>query len=321
MAEDAEKHRASDEAAAWFSRLNGPLVTEEDLAEFTRWRDVESNARAFEKIDRFWRRAEALKSDPDFAAETLAELRATRPQSRAPALAFAASIGVAVLAGGWFWLFNAGRIDTSVGELRVIALEDGSRVHLDTDSAIKVAISAGERRVSLLKGQAMFDVAKDPARPFVVKSGSLSVTALGTRFDVSRREGDVKVILAEGAVEVRSSGQTWRLAPGQQLDAAPGQTARRTTVDVAAETSWSEGVLTFRDRPLKDAVAEMNRYSRRKIRLKDDVGAIGNVSGVFALGRTDAFVAAVTTSFPLAAKHRTDGTIELSARAPDASSM
>ncbi|WP_369062181.1 FecR family protein [Caulobacter sp. 73W] len=321
MIEDVDKHRASDEAAAWFSRLNGPRVTEEDLADFTAWREVAANARAFEKVDSFWRRAEALKSDPEFAAQTLAELRAARPRSRAPALAIAASVTLAVLAGGYYWFVGAGRISTDVGELRVVALDDGSRVHLDTHSAIRVDLSSAERRVVLLRGQAMFDVAKDASRPFIVKSGDLSVRALGTRFDVSRRAQGVKVILAEGAVEVRSGEQTWRLSPGQQIDTGPGRSVQRTSVDVGAETSWSEGVLTFRDRPLTEAVAEMNRYSKRKIRLADGAGDVGNVSGVFELGRSDAFVAAVTTSFALEAEQKPDGTIELSARDHSAASM
>lgn len=321
MLEDVDKRRASDEAAAWFARLNAPRVTEEDLATFQQWRDVEANARAFEKLDKFWRRAEALKTDPDFAAETLAELRAARPKSRTAPLAIAASLAVAVLAGGYAWFASVGKITTEVGELRVVALEDGTRVHLDTDSAIKVDISDDERRVRLIRGQALFDVAKDASRPFVVSSGSVSVRALGTKFDVANRREGVKVILAEGAVEVTSGDQTWRLSPGQRIDAAPGEAVRKSSSDVAAETSWSQGVLTFRDRPLQEAVAEVNRYSRRKIRLAADVGSLGNVSGVFALGRSEAFVAAVTTSFPLEATKKSDGTIELSARAPSAASM
>ncbi|MDZ4372121.1 MAG: FecR domain-containing protein, partial [Phenylobacterium sp.] len=159
-----------------------------------------------------------------------------------------------------------------------------------------------------------FDVEGDARRPFVVTAGDTRVTALGTRFDVRRVGPGARVVLIEGRVAVRGGpgpDRAWSLAPGQQVVTA----ARRPAVaaaDVPAATSWASGRLTFRETPIGQAVAEVNRYSPRRIDLQASEFAAIPVSGVFDTGDVDGFVAALTDLYPLRATRSADGTIVLS---------
>jgi transmembrane sensor len=204
---------------------------------------------------------------------------------------------------------------TAVGEQRLVRLEDGSRIRLNTDSRVRVAFSRGERRLVLARGEAYFDVAHDARRPFIVQAGDASVRALGTRFDVRRDAGQVRVTLLEGRVRVRHDGQprSWTLAPDQQLTLSAGGAGTTRTADGASATSWTTGRLVFHETPLAAAIAEVNRYSDRKVAL-DAQGLSGRlVNGVFDVGDTDSFVRGVAALIELKATATPDGSIRLQA--------
>jgi len=194
-----------------------------------------------------------------------------------------------------------------------VALADGSHLILDTGSRVSVRFTGERRTVALTQGQAMFEVARDAGRPFVVRAGDTEVTALGTRFDVRRSGAGARVILVEGRVAVRkpaASDTRWSLSPGQQLlTSAPRP--RVAPVNVVASTSWSAGRLTFDDTPIAVAVAEVNRYSRSPIVLQDARLASVPVSGVFNVGDIDGFVAALSDLYGLDATISDDGRILL----------
>jgi transmembrane sensor len=223
--------------------------------------------------------------------------------------------GLAVVSGwAWFSLGAAPHYATRVGEQRLIRLADGTKVRLDTDTQIAVRFAAGERHVRLARGQAFFDVAHDPARPFIVDAGAMRVRAVGTRFDVRRDGADAKVTLVEGVVQVRSEGapaSTWTLKPGEQV--ALGRASAPIRADVAAATSWTTGRVIFQGLPLAQAIDEVNRYSPRKIRLEAGAVAAIPVTGSFEAGDTDGFVSAVSDLHGLIAKQAPDGTIVLDA--------
>jgi len=150
----------------------------------------------------------------------------------------------------------------------------------------------------------------------VVTAGDTVVTALGTRFDVRRLEdGHARVILVEGRVQVsdaRSQGPDVVLAPGQELLTTPALPAVR-TVDAARATSWTTGRLVFEGMPVRSAVAEVNRYSTRKIELDAPQIAAIPVSGAFDAGDVDGFVAALVDLYGVTSDTRRDGTIVLTA--------
>ncbi|WP_334163928.1 FecR family protein [Phenylobacterium sp.] len=317
------RDRARDEAAAWFARLGRQAVTTDALRRFREWRRAPANARAYAEVEAAWSRAGDLRHDPDLRAATAAALdrrplRARLAGLTPPAplgLGLAAAAGLAVTAALVFGpAALAPAYDTGVGEQRLVVLDDGSRVRLNTDSRVRVRFARDARRVELLRGQAFFEVAHDAARPFTVDAGSAEVRALGTRFDVRRLDGTVQVTLVDGAVRVAPDGArdaaapaAWTLAPGQQVTVAPGRPAAPRAADAAGATSWTTGRIVFRETPLAAAVAEVNRYSARKVTLDAPGLAAAPVSGVFDTGDTEAFVAAASSLFGLEADRAAEG--------------
>ena len=178
---------------------------------------------------------------------------------------------------------------TVVGEQKAVVLADGSSVFLNTDTAISLDWSRQRRRIVLLKGQAEFKVAKDADRPFVVVAGNTAVRALGTVFEVfEQASGAVDVTVSEHAVGVslqgRSGAESMRVEEGERLHyAGHGELNRAESVNLNQINAWQRGKLIFRDQPLADVVAELNRYSKARIVLKGgDIEQL-RVSGVFPI--------------------------------------
>lgn len=294
----APTDKARQEAADWFARLKKRDVPAADLAAHRLWYRDPVNKAAYDEADAFWRQSQAVKADPEIQAAIQAardRASATRSQRRAIlGLGLGLATAGAVVAGVVGWrVFAPHGYSTDVGEQRLVQLSDGSSVKLDAASRISVRISGERRDIVLERGRAFFDVAHDGRRPFVVQAGETSVTALGTRFDVSRDGDGARVNLVNGSVEVRAARpgapRSWRLAPGQAVSTLDPTPAPR-SVDVAAATSWTSGRLVFQASPLEEAVAQVNRYNRVQIVL--DVGDLAKspVSGAFNAGDTEAFV-------------------------------
>lgn len=309
----ARTRAAEVEAAEWHARLGGPSVDAATIEAFFVWRRSPGNAEAYRRVEAVWTESPGLGSDPQVAA-ALQETLSRGAKRRKPArLSWGlAAVGAAVvLAGGLsFWLQARTVFSTGVGEARLIRLADGSSVRLDTASKVRVRFDGDRRLVELSEGQALFTVAHDAARPFVVTAGDARVTALGTVFDVRRDAGGVRVTLVSGSVEVRGGGSAQRMAAGRQ--ARVGADGLVTAaVDVGAETGWTEGRIVFRDTPLPAAVAEVNRYLSDKI-LLDPAAADGRaVNGVFRTGDREAFVAAATQALGVRPVAEPDGSVRL----------
>src|SRR5262249_6139101 len=153
-----------------------------------------------------------------------------------------------------------------VGERRSITLADGSRVDLDADSALSVAFSDAQRRITLERGRAFFQVAKDPARPFIVAAGAGEIRALGTAFDVKHgADRTVRVAVAEHAVSVAVAGDSQRLVEGGMMDYDERGLGPMARADLASLLSWRQDRLFFQDAPLGDVVADLDRYRRGRI--------------------------------------------------------
>jgi len=310
------------EAASWFTRLSQRRVSAADVKAFSAWRSDPANAQAYDRVESVWTATNTLARDPDISALTAEALGRAPPPVRARAMVsrilsplggLAVVLILGVMAGTWA-LNRPLSYATGVGEQRTIRLEDGSRVTLDTATRVEVRLRDDRRSVALLSGQAFFDVAGDPDRPFVVAAGEAHVTAIGTRFDVRRLGAGARVILVEGRVAVRETGRAgdgWSLEPGQQVVTTSARPAVA-SVDVARETSWTMGRLIFEETPIRTAVAEVNRYSEAKIDLQASRIADIPVSGVFNTGDTDGFVAALTDLYSVTARRQPDGTVILS---------
>ena len=200
---------------------------------------------------------------------------------------------------------------TTIGQRSGITLEDGSVITLNTDSRVHVDYSGQQRLITLLKGQALFEVAKDPTRPFIVTAGAQRVVALGTTFDVRLNEKAVEVILVEGKVEIeelptsprKKPAPLVRLASGERLVASPAAVKPEVTkIDTSKATSWREGYVTFEDTPLTDAIAEMNRYSTVRIVPEDEELSSLRITGLFRAGQQARFTEALQVYFPIEAE-------------------
>jgi len=311
---------ADKEAAEWHERLGARSVRTETIREFFDWRQSPENADAYRRVETIWTESRKLAGQPEIT-EALNDAMSRRlrktDQSRLPRtlLGIAAAGAVAALAfGGWSWFQARSTFTTGIGEQWVVQLADGSSVRLDTDSRMKVRFSDGQRLIDLERGQAMFTVAHDAGRPFVVAAGNARVTAVGTVFDVHRQGTGASVTLVTGAVDVArvAAAETpLRLAAGHEAQVTSARTVSR-RIDVPTATSWTEGRIVFRNTPMSEAIAEVNRYLTAKIILEAPGLATVPVNGVFKTGDRDAFVSAASGIFGLRPSAGPDGSIRLS---------
>lgn len=216
-------------------------------------------------------------------------------------LAIAAAILV-LITGGWagpdYLARNLADYQSGRGEIRDVILADGSRLTLDSATALNIHFDATTREIELISGRASFDVApaNDTTPPFVVRAAGGTIRALGTRFDVSiSDEGPVTVTAIEHQIEVTPnlSVPTTRyvLSPGQQIaygDETPAKAP--VIVDLGQSTSWQRGLLVFDHRTLADVVTELNRYAHGTILVAGNDLANREVSGVFRIDRIDQVV-------------------------------
>lgn len=179
---------------------------------------------------------------------------------------------------------------TGIGERRALTLADGSRMVLGPQSA--VAFSKQGRGVTLVSGQAWFEVEHDAARPFVVEAGAVRATDLGTAFEVRRRRGSVDIAVAHGLVGVSGLGVDQTLAPGDRIEVAPGAVRKeRRALDAIAP--WRDGYLLVEDASVAEVVAELRRYQPGVVMVTDKALGERRVTGLYAVDQPEAALRAL----------------------------
>ncbi|MES3150842.1 FecR family protein [Sphingomonas faeni] len=301
----SEDMRCRDEAVSWFTRLQNRSVTTGELGEFARWRRNHANAAAYQEVERLWADSARLSSDPDILA-ALTQAQQDDETVRLPSSGVRLAVILAAIAAlimlGFFAigaLLPTPTYRTAVGETSVAKLEDGSRIQLDTDSSLTSDFRKNVRHVSLVRGQAYFDVAHDPQRPFVVDVGQgATVTAVGTSFDVQRLNDRSRVYLASGSVVIRRGAQTLAiLKAGERVEFQSVGPASSVDRSVATLTVWRERRLSFDETPLGEAVIDMNRYTKSPIVLNSASGGTALMNGEFSVDDPKGFVGAINTLF------------------------
>jgi transmembrane sensor len=334
-----ESHREIEEqAAAFLARRDGGNWSQADAAELRQWMDTSvAHKVAILRLEAVWENARKLKTlaaglpaavvpaagewqkSPFFAGEVPA--RTTRG-TQLRRFAAAAAIIIAVGASIYFYRERAeDQYITPIGGLATVPLSDGSNVTLNTTTKIRLEFTPARREVRLDRGEAFFVVAKDAARPFVVRVADMRIIAVGTRFSVRRDGDDVRVEVAEGKVRVESGPESSHLAalpPGDVL-LMPGGIAKTTTdgivvqerkvSDVEDDLTWRQGYLTFHDSPLSDVVAQFNRYNIRKLSIADEGTGTIRISGTFRAQNSAAFVRVMSDGFGVRARSLGDETI------------
>jgi transmembrane sensor len=351
-----------ERAAAWLARRDSGSWSEDDERRLQAWLDASTaHAVAFIRLESAWTQARRLKAlgagmprnvvpppdawhkSPFFAASahTIAPARRRFPRALVAGIVAVAMTGLI----SWYGSARGPYYRTPIGSIASVPMTDGSEITLNTDSAIRVAISARERRVQLDQGEAFFEVAKDPSRPFVVSAGSKRIIAVGTKFSVRRIGNDIRVFVTEGKVrfEDNSLGTAAKgsadspgsaaqgASPASSDESAPAGSSAillpAGTISLAGDSgilvqtkplpeveeylSWRSGYLVFRETPLADAAGEFNRYNDIKIVVQDPEVATIALSGRFRATNFEAFVRLIEDGFPVRVR-RADGRIILS---------
>ena len=302
------------EASAWFIEFRAGDVSGEARLRFIDWlRRSPEHIQAYLEVSSVW--TELPTSDPegrfDIAAliararseaDVIALSPASPPLSNVPPAARSpmfrhgrrravlAVAAVTLLALAVIRLWDSeltGAYATGIGEQRTIQLADGSTVELNARSSIRVHLTERQRDVSLLEGQALFRVAKDKHRPFVVRAGDAQVRAVGTEFDVYRKHIATVVTVVEGRVETyddsgSAGGEPILLSAGEQLTVLPNTVTKPTKADTTVATAWLQRRLMFEETPLSDVAEEFNRYNRRPLAIGDRELQKLKISGVYS---------------------------------------
>lgn len=265
-------------AAGWVARLSSPDATSEDREAFANWRDADpAHAEAHAEMDALWQR---LGHVPD-------------PRKRRSPPKGLAGLAVAVILcaalGHQLGLVDRFRSDlwSGVGEIGHSVLADGSRIDLNTDTAVALRFSDTERGIELLRGEAFFDVVPDPRRPFVVRGNGLSVRAIGTRFFVRADGTDSPVGVTEGRVDVAAEHRHMLVSAGEAVRREDGAPLGVVRADLNRSVAWREGRLVFAGEKLSAVLDELDRYRHGRVVLIDAKAGERRVTGAFDPHNTD----------------------------------
>jgi transmembrane sensor len=290
-----------DEAAAWALRIDSGGLDAPRSPELQAWLDGDPRrAGAYLRAQAalsFLDRGRALE---DGAPQ--APARMFRP-SRRTVLAIggggglvAAGLGVALVVGA------AGRrYATELGEIRRVPLQDGSLVDINTASVLDVAMHAHGRNVVLRQGEAWFEVAKDAARPFLVRAGDARIRAVGTAFSVRRLPGQIELLVTEGLVEAwidGADGHSAMVGAGSKIALRADAPLRpvRAEQEIERSLAWRNGQISLDGETLAAAAAEFNRYNRRALIIEDPALARRQFVGLFRIDDPKSFAAAVAAA-------------------------
>ena len=358
MASDMESATSVlEQASHWWELLHSDSASSSDHREFGEW-----VARSPERVEAYLETArlvKAIKSSrliwPSTAAEVLIREAKSSPETVLPfstarvaasvdrrgarqshgRLAWAAAavllIGVGLVL---FMMETPQEFRTALGEQRSVLLADGSRVTLNTASTIEVNLHNGRREVRLVQGEALFEVAHDAARPFVVRAGNALLNDVGTQFNVDMHSNGTTVTVVEGRVAVDSPGareiagaqaensgrgtvEPLILAANDRVLVTPaGVGAPQRGVNVAASVAWTQRQLMFEHRPLSEVAEEFNRYNRDRIDIESAELKRQEVTGVFEAKDPASFVAFLSSIPGVEIREGANGTHIVLLRSP-----
>lgn len=326
-----------NEAADWLAKLDGGDLTGQDRRDLTRFL-----SRGPEYVEAL-RSYAALWSDMDVLLNELSDLEADKTRKPVPAFlgsrpVFTALAAMFVVAIGLL-LWTAIPIEqpqtmetsfhaTGIGKQELETFSDGSTAHLNTNSVIEIEYSESARIVRLMRGEALFDVAHDPARPFVVFVGDNLVKAVGTKFVVRLTSESIIVTVSEGQVQLSKRNDAVAPASATQeqevILVSEGQEAEIDEKLAAPELkeidadaldrklSWTAGQLIFNDERLEQVILEISRYLPDRIIIDDPELRDIRINGRFEIGETDALLEAIEMAFDLEARRIGDRTIQIS---------
>lgn len=301
---------ATAEAAGWLARLQRDSVTEHDGLALEAWLSASpANVAAYRQALAVW---QAFETGAEDILDELATPARRPSPTRAPTRRWMVGAGGFAVAAGLALAVMPSLIAqssvqtyaTGKGERRHVTLVDGSVVDLNAETSLRVSFARSERRVVLGEGEAIFDVAHDERRPFTVEAASRVVRVVGTQFDVRNRQSDLTVTVARGKVQVRpiaatTIGRAFLLTPGQRLEIDRTGAEELKAVDPQETFSWRAGRLVYRDQPLSDVVADLNRQFVEQIVIGDPELARTTITGVVVLDDPQSVIARLSLMLPI----------------------
>lgn len=286
-----------DTALDWVVLLNSGKATAADQLAYEQWRALSPEHQGVaDEAQSLWAMLGHTPTARQFKAPPPV---AHRARAWWPALAASVVLAVAGVFGWQQWPALNSDYHTGVGQQQTVTLADGSKVILNSASALSLAFSADERTVILREGEALFEPAAD-ARPFVVRSGDERLQASGGAFSV-RRDGDaLTLVVSAGQVQLSGAHQPVLVQADQRLQHQSGQPLlAQQKVDAASLTAWQRGKLIFNGRPLGEVIGELERYQHGRILISDRELAALPVSGVFELNDPQGSLRTLEQRYPL----------------------
>jgi len=307
-------------AADWVAdRRNSEDWTPERQAELDRWLAQSLAHRvAYIRIEATWRRTDRLAALHRPMHEPAQNGPLRRPFWMRVAAVFGLVVVTASFAGRYLLQPHPQLIETPIGGQERVMLADGSQIELNTDTAIRVDLTAQKRAVELVKGEAYFEIRHDAARPFVVTVTDHRIVDLGTKFLVRTSSQTLKVALVEGSARLENASPHVRqqaviLTPGDLAVATADsvRVSKRPMREVANALAWQRGAIALRNASLADAVAEFNRYGGPQIIVADPDTAKLTINGTFRTTGAEQFAGMTHEIFGLRVEHQ-NGNIVLS---------
>ena len=299
-------------AAHWYALLSSDSAGDAERARWRAWLDADpSHRQAWQRVEDVGAQFDALVAQPmgreASAAGLDAAARGRRDRRRLLTVALVAGasgmLGLGVArspVGQRSWAAWQADLVTPVGGSHEATLADGTRIQLNTDTALTVDYTRDQRRLVLLRGEIMIATAPDAARPFVVDTPEGRLRALGTRFNVLSIDGETTLAVLEGAVQAHFAGGPqagYRVDAGMRLRGG-SQGVQAPAAISAHDANWTRGILQFEEAPLAQVVAELSRYRRGYLGCADEVSAL-RVTGTFPLHDTDRALRLLSEALPL----------------------
>ena len=307
------------EAARWLARLQSGRDPDAQ-AKFEKWYAAdEAHADAFERVRASYERSALLRHSSEHLSRPSAGL--ARSTDVVPVFVFAVAATLALIALGLV-LFrgsplmlgtDAVMLKTNIGEIRRVALSDGSSVTLDTSTRVEIEIGRSTRTVRVKHGRARFEIAPT-GEPFVVEAGNETVMATGGTIDVEHEgpESRLDVLAGTSQLQVRDreGDRPLMLTAGSGAAVGPGPTVQ--AYKLPAATDWTRGMLQFEAMPLADVAKLANRYSDQQITFEANLGKL-KVTGAFRAGDTAGLAKSLAAAFKLSLHQAQDGNWHLTA--------
>lgn len=342
------------EALAWVVQLNGDEVTEKDLLAFREWvRRSPAHEREVRELAKIWSDLNILTAMDEPIREADKIYKGLRRSSRLkywrPRLAIGGGVLAAILAVSTISILPRTAVNdapivaahvsvpivfkSEIGEQQKHILDDGSDITLNTNSHIEIDFSKTQRTVRLLKGEALFSVAHEESRPFLVFADEGIVRAVGTEFSVRLKDEAIGVIVSEGSVELSALSPTKpniRPVLGQEdkttkvaslgvitagqsakIQDAKASVSLQSIEQIKAKHSWQDGNLTFVGEPLQYVVDEVGRYTDLTIIIDDPALASRAFGGVLKIGKTEQLFRVLKAQYGIEAISESDTVIRL----------